>query len=178
MLTTSSVLYSLKTSLLIIIGFPLGRLGYKAEKMIKKVENETENELRLNFKCCSLCTSVFRNFPMEFGITLIFAVALQLIAWIPYTIFLGYSIFILMHFYFSAWPFVDIFITRKKVSDVEMTEFESNHRGIYFGIGLSFMLIFLIPIIGWCLAPSISTIATQQIFYDMKDKGELNWTEN
>eukprot|EP01080_Neovahlkampfia_damariscottae_P011213 gene11213-4035_t len=179
MLTTSAVLYSLKTSLLVIIGFPLGRLGYKAENLMKKTNNQNEeNEIRLNFKCCSLCGSVFRNFPMEFGVTLIYAVALQLIAWVPYSTFFGYFIFILMHFYFCAWPFVDIFITRKKVSDNEMIEFESNHRGIYFGIGFCFMILLLIPIIGWCLAPAITTIASQQIFYEMKEKGELNWSEN
>jgi hypothetical protein len=175
MLTTSCVLYSLKISLLVIIGFPLGRLGYKAEKL---QNTYAENVVKLNFKCCYLCGSVFKNFPMEFGITLIYAVFVQLVAWIPYATVLGYFIFILIHFYLNAWPFVDIFVSRKKLSDQELSEFESNHRGIFFGIGFCFLVLFMIPIVGWCLAPSISTIATQFIFFEMKEKGELNWSDD
>ncbi len=61
--------------------------------------------------------------------------------------------------YYAGFGNMDYTLERKRYKVKESVLFVRQHRGLAIGNGAIFLLIFLVPVIGWFLAPAYGTIA-------------------
>ncbi|MEM6628478.1 MAG: EI24 domain-containing protein [Bacteroidota bacterium] len=61
--------------------------------------------------------------------------------------------------YYAGFGNMDYTLERRRFSVRDSVRFVGTHRGLAVGNGAVFLLIFLIPVIGWFLAPAYGTIA-------------------
>jgi len=65
----------------------------------------------------------------------------------------------LIQAYYAGFGNMDYTLERKRYTVKESVLFVREHRGLAIGNGAIFLLIFLVPVIGWFLAPAYGTIA-------------------
>jgi CysZ protein len=89
---------------------------------------------------------------------------LTLLAWMFLIIpFMGGGISAVIIFfiqsYYNGFTLTDYTLERKRYSVKESIQFIQTHRARISGVGAGFMLMFLIPVIGWFTAPAYGTVA-------------------
>lgn len=92
--------------------------------------------------------------------TLLFIVPAWLLVFIPVVGAIVSPILILfIQFYFDGFGFTDYTLERKQFSIKDSIRFGKRNRWRIIGVGMGFWLLFMIPIIGWILAPAYATAA-------------------
>lgn len=87
-----------------------------------------------------------------------------LLAWLMIVIpFVGAAasalIIFLIQAYYNGCALADYTLERKNFSVQERIRFTRTHRARMTGLGMGFMLILFIPILGWFVAPAFGTVA-------------------
>lgn len=67
---------------------------------------------------------------------------------------------------------VDYTLERKQFTVPQRIAFSKTHRGRITGLGIGFVLVLLIPVVGWFAAPSIGTVAATLSTLDLLDELE------
>ena len=87
-----------------------------------------------------------------------------LLAWL--TIFipiagavLAATLIFLIQAYFNGCALSDYTLERKNYSVKQRVRFTREHRAWVTGLGLGFMLVLFIPVLGWFIAPAYGTVA-------------------
>lgn len=110
-----------------------------------------------------------RNAFLELLITL----SLFLLSFVPVlAIFTSISIFIIQA-YFAGFSYLDFSMERHQLNLSESKNFVRRNKMFTISCGVIYLLIFLIPFIGWILAPTITVMATTLGFLDIQEKQKI-----
>ncbi|QTA89839.1 EI24 domain-containing protein [Desulfonema magnum] len=134
-------------------------LSYLSEVTEKVVYNEPPPEL--NFK--DFVKDIIRGLIINLR-NLFLTIILTFFAWILVFIpILGVMVspvlMFLIQFYYNGFGLIDYTLERKRYSVRESIEFARGNRARVIGVGAGFMLMLLIPLVGWFSAPAYGTIA-------------------
>ncbi|GBC60820.1 hypothetical protein DENIS_1779 [Desulfonema ishimotonii] len=89
---------------------------------------------------------------------------LILMAWILIIIpvvgaILSTVLIVLIQSYYNGFSLADYTLERKRYSVRESIRFVSQNRARFIGTGMGFMLMLLVPVLGWVAAPAYGTVA-------------------
>lgn len=96
--------------------------------------------------------------------TLLFCAPAWLIAFIPIagTIVSAILLFLIQSYY-SGFGFVDYTLERKLYSVKDSVAFVKSNRSSVTGLGMQFMALMLIPVVGWFFAPAYASVSATLI---------------
>jgi CysZ protein len=134
-------------------------LSYLSEVTEKAVYSQPSPDL--NFK--DLIKDLVRGIVINVR-NLFFMIILMIPAWMLVIIPLVGAVIspvlmFLIQFYFDGFSLMDYTLERKRYSVKESIRFARNNRPRVIGVGMGFMLMFIIPLVGWFTAPAYGTVA-------------------
>ena len=134
-------------------------LGYLSEVVEEKLYHRSAPEFSIKTLFRDLVRGVIitlRNLVL----TIVYTFLLWLLVFIPVVgVFLSPLLIVLMQAFYDGFGLFDYTLERKAYSVKQSIHFGRAHRGTVIGTGLGFMLMLLIPVIGWFAAPAYGTIA-------------------
>jgi len=150
--------YMTYRQIILILFSPI--LAYISETVESKVYNEASASFNLTFFFKDLVRSIIINTR-----SLVLMFVMTLLAWlmvfIPLLGAIVSAILILgIQAYFSGTGLIDYTLERKRFSVPESIQHAREHRSNVMGLGLGFMLLLLIPVIGWFMAPGYGAVAS------------------
>lgn len=107
----------------------------------------------------------FRNFVLEFIATIIFAI----FTFIPLIGLLSPVALLLVQSYFFGFALMDFNAERHRLSRRSTESWMRRNFWSVSGVGVIFHFIFLIPVIGWFLAPVWSSVAGTLVWLELED---------
>jgi CysZ protein len=156
LLTALALIFIYKYIVMIVVAAFLGPLSEKVESIVsghsappfslKNTVRDTLRALRITL----------RNPVRELSYTLLLLL-LQLIPLVG-TIASTLAIF-LVQAYYAGFGNMDPVLERRHMQVSERVTFVSNNRWLSIGNGAIFVILMLIPVIGWFLAPAYGTVA-------------------
>lgn len=134
-------------------------LGYLSEIVEEKIYHREPPPFRVKALLRDLCRGLIINFRNMF-LTVFYTFLLWLLVFIPgIGMFLSPALIIVMQAFYDGFALFDFTLERKRYSVGQSIRFGRRHRITITGVGLGFMLLLLIPIIGWFAAPTYGAIA-------------------
>lgn len=107
----------------------------------------------------------FRNFTFELIATLVFAI----LTFIPLVGLLSPVALLVVQSYFFGFALMDFNAERHKLDRRSTESWMRRNFWSVGGVGLIFHFIFLIPVIGWILAPVWSTLAGTLVWLELEE---------
>ncbi len=134
-------------------------LGYLSEVVEKSVYNAAIPDFDIREMLRLAVRGLYLNLR-----NLAFMIAFSLMAWILALIpLLGVLIspivLMLIQFYYDGFGLMDYTLERKGLSAEDSIRFAKTHRAKVMGVGSGFMVLMMIPFLGWFTAPSYGTVA-------------------
>jgi CysZ protein len=165
---------SVLTTILIWFVFPL--LGYMSYKYVilivfspilghlsEIVEEKLYHQSAPDFTIKTLFRDLVRGVVITLRnliLTIIYTFLLWLLVFIPIIgVFLSPLLIILTQSFYDGFGLFDYTLERKAYSVKQSIRFSRAHRGTIVGTGLGFILLLMIPVVGWFAAPAYGTIA-------------------
>jgi CysZ protein len=165
---------SLLTTLLVWFVFPL--LGYMSYKYVilivfspilsylsEVVEEKLYHQSAPEFSIKTLFRDFVRGIIITLRnlvLTIVYTFLLWLLVFIPVVgVFLSPLLIVLMQAFYDGFGLFDYTLERKAYSVKQSIRFGRAHRDTIIGTGLGFILMLLIPVVGWFAAPAYGTIA-------------------
>ena len=150
--------YMTYRQIILILFSPI--LAYISEIVECKVYDEASVSFNLTFFFKDIVRSVIINMR---SLALMFV--MTLLAWllvlVPLIGAIVSAILILgIQAYFSGTGLIDYTLERKRFSVRESIQYAREHQSNVMGLGLGFMLLLLIPVIGWFMAPGYGAVAS------------------
>ena len=108
----------------------------------------------------------FRNFVFEILATIIFG----LCAFIPVVGLVSPLVLLIVQSYFFGFALMDFNAERRRLNRRETEAWMRSHFWLVSGVGALFYFIFLIPLIGWILAPIWASIAGTLVWLKEEQK--------
>jgi CysZ protein len=158
--------FSLFKYMFLIIGSPL--FAYLSEKTEAIIEGKD-----FPFSFTQLMKDILRGIRIALRNMLwqtVYAISIFILAFIPVVGWVTPLISLLVECYYLGFSMLDYSCERHKLSTSQSISFIGKHKGLAIGNGLIFLLMHLIPILGWLLAPSYAVIAATISLYG--DKGD------
>lgn len=106
-----------------------------------------------------------RNSVKQVGLIIV----ISLIALIPFVGIIAPLLTFIIQAYFNGLLMTDYTLERQGFSIKESQTYYKNHKPELFSIGLGFMFLLLIPVIGWFLAPTYALVAAYLNFERRKN---------
>ncbi len=160
----------------ILLGILLLLLGFMAYKhvvlllfspILAYLSEQTE-ELLLNqpppdFRWKNLFRDLGRSAVLNLR-NLLFTVVLMALVWplvfVPVVgAVLSTGLILLIQAYYGGFGLVDVVLERKRFSVRASVDFARRHRSRLTGVGVGFLLLLAIPLVGWFLAPAYGAVA-------------------
>ena len=92
--------------------------------------------------------------------SLIFTLLAWLLVFIPVVgALVSMVLIILIQSYYGGFSLMDYTLERRRYSVSESIKFSKHHRSLATGLGGGFMLLALVPVVGWFAAPTYGTVA-------------------
>ncbi len=79
---------------------------------------------------------------------------------------------ILIQSFYDGFGLVDYTLERKRYSVKKSIQFAGENRGRVIGVGMGFMFLIMIPVLGWLTAPTYGTVAATLAALDKMNKPE------
>lgn len=162
------IYFSLFRYILLILLSPF--LSFLSEK----VENhENGKEFPFNFK--QLGNDIIRAIIINgqnLGIEILLTLALSLFAFIPVIGLISPFAILAVQSYFFGFAIMDYSPERHKWTRRQTAKWMRKNFASVTAIGLAFHICFLIPILGWIVAPILATIAGTLSFLRLRNKEE------
>ncbi len=158
--------FSLFKYMFLILGSPL--FAYLSEKTEAILEGKD-----FPFSFTQLLKDILRGIRIALRNMLwqtVYAVSIFILAFIPVVGWITPLISLLVECYYLGFSMLDYSCERHKLSTSQSIGFIGKHKGLAIGNGLVFLLMHLIPFLGWLLAPSYAVIAATISLYG--DKGD------
>lgn len=171
--TDNSFLYWTLIFLVWIVLIILGLILYKpvvliiAAPLLANLSEKTERILNIPLTK-NANTGVFRDISRSIHIniyylisSLLYSVLIFLISFLPLigAIFSSVGLF-LVQGYYSGCGLADVILERHGFTVRERKTFVKNNKAVMMGNGSGFLLLLLIPVVGWFFAPAIATVAS------------------
>jgi CysZ protein len=147
--------FSLFKYLFLIIGSPL--FAYLSEKTEAIIEGKD-----FPFSFTQLLKDILRGIRIALRNMLwqtVYTLSIFILAFIPVVGWITPLISLLVECYYLGFSMLDYSCERHKLSTSQSISFIGKHKGLAIGNGLIFLLMHLIPFLGWLLAPSYAVIA-------------------
>lgn len=146
-------------------------LTYLSEKVEKLVYNQDPPSFTLK----SMFYEIFRGIALLIR-NLFFMLLFTLISWlvifIPIIGTIASPILILIvQSYYTGVGLADITLERKKYTVKQSIAFGRENKSRMMGLGLGFIIILMLPVIGWFFAPGLGVIAATVTSLEIIDKG-------
>jgi CysZ protein len=106
------------------------------------------------------------------GITFIFCLVIGLIPVLGAIV--AFTVMTFVQTYLAGIGFADPALERRRFTVWETLKFARRHRPRLMGVGLGFLLLLAIPIVGWFVAPSYGIIAGTLAALDLLNEGNQN----
>lgn len=134
-------------------------LSHLSETVEKRIYNQPPPPFSFKALIRDFLRSLILNLR-NMLLTIIFTFFFWLLVFIPIVgAVISPILIILLQAFYDGFGLVDFTLERKRYSIRESIRFSRLNRARIIGIGLGFMLMLLIPIIGWFAAPTYGTIA-------------------
>jgi CysZ protein len=149
--------YVLYQPVVLILFSPV--LGYLSEVTEKRVYGGPSAEFRFR----QLMKDILRGVTLSLR-NLLRMILLILLAWLMLIIpiagaLLSAAAIFLVQAYYNGCALTDYTLERKDYTVHQRIRFTRTNRARVTGIGIGFMLVLLIPILGWFIAPAYGTVA-------------------
>ncbi len=145
-----------KHIVLILFAPFLGMLSEIVDKLITEKEPPS-------FNWRQLVRDILRGLRLNvrnIGWTIFFSLGAWLLIFIPVVGFVLSPLFLfLIQAYYGGFGLIDLTLERRRLSAKDSIHFVKTHRSFAMGIGTGFILILLIPVIGWFAAPAYGIVA-------------------
>ncbi len=162
--------FSLFKYVFLILGSPV--FAYLSEKTEAILEGKD-----FPFSFTQLAKDIVRGIRIALRNMLwqtVYAVSIFILAFIPVVGWITPLISLLVECYYLGFSMLDYSCERHKLSTSQSIAFIGKHKGLAIGNGLVFLLMHIIPILGWVLAPSYAVIAaTISLYGDKENKPVL-----
>ncbi len=134
-------------------------LGYLSEVTEKAVTGQSPPDFDFKQLFKDIARSLKINLK-NLALSLVFSVLAWLLVVIPLigVVISAIALFAIQAYY-GGFGFIDITMERKRYSVPESFEFIRKRRGLVTGVGTGFLVLALIPLFGWFIAPAYSAIA-------------------
>ncbi|MES2800750.1 MAG: EI24 domain-containing protein [Bacteroidota bacterium] len=138
-----------------ILGTPFfSFISSKTEEIVSGVRYQFR--WRIFFKEIKRGFSIsIRNSFKQFGLILI----ITLLSFIPYFNIITPFLTFMVNAYFYGILMTDYSLERRGINVKESQIFYNKHKSQMLGIGLGFMFLLLVPVIGWFIAPTYALVA-------------------
>lgn len=156
--------FSLFKYLFLIIGSPL--FAYLSEKTEAIIEGK-----EFPFNLQQLMKDIIRGIRLAFRNMLwqtVYTITILILSFIPLLGWITPLILLIIECYYLGFSMLDYSCERNKLSTSQSITFISKHKGLAIGNGMVFIMMHLIPLIGWILAPSYAVIAATISLYKTK----------
>ena len=110
-----------------------------------------------------------RNLLYELGLSLV----LLAFGFVPLVGWISPILLLMVQSYFYGFSMLDYNCERYKMNTTESLRFVRTHRGLAIGLGLSFYGLFLLPYVGWIIAPVWGIVAATLAFLQIKKARNL-----
>ena len=145
-----------KYIVLILFSPILSFLSEKVEMLVLRNE-----QVRFAFK--NFISDIFRGLLINIR-SIVREIIFTLLCWLLLIIpgigaFVSVVLIFSIQAYYSGFGLVDYTLERKRLSVKQSIHYSKEHRWDITGIGTGFMVLFMIPIIGWSIAPALGTVA-------------------
>ncbi len=157
--------FSLFKYMFLIIGSPL--FAYLSEKTEAIIEGKD-----FPFSFTQLLKDILRGIKIALRNMLwqtVYAISIFILAFIPVVGWVTPLISLMVECYYLGFSMLDYSCERHKLSTSQSISFIGKHKGLAIGNGLIFLLMHLVPFIGWLLAPSYAVIAATISLYGDKE---------
>jgi CysZ protein len=156
---------SIFTSLFLIIGTPyFSFISEKVQKILTKTSKPFSFKGWLNEIRRGLKLSITNSFK-QLG----FVLLITLISLIPVIGIIAPLLTFIVQAYYNGILMTDYSLVREGYNLKESKKFYSQNKAIMFSLGLGFMFLLLIPVIGWFLAPTYALTASSLYFFKQKN---------
>lgn len=155
---------SLFKYLFLIIGSPL--FAYLSEKTESIIEGR---EIPFNLK--QFLKDIVRGIRLAFRNMLwqtVYTLSILILSFIPLLGWITPLIALAIECYYLGFSMLDYSCERNKLSTSQSISFISRHKGLAIGNGMVFILMHMIPFVGWILSPSYAVIAATISLYKTK----------
>lgn len=159
------IYYSVYKYIILILLSPiLGMLSERTERILTGKDFDT-TPLQFVKDFVRGLKLTLRNFLIEITCTII----AYLLVFIPIVnLFIPLVLFFISS-YFMGFSMIDYTNERHKLSIPQSLQFMRNNKGAAIGTGFIFNLLFLIPFVGWLIAPGYSVIAATITTHKIKN---------
>ena len=158
--------FSLFKYLFLIVGSPL--FAYLSEKTEALLEGKDSP-----FSIVQLLKDIARGIKLSFRNALwqtVYTISILILSFIPIVGWVTPVIFLFVECYYYGFSMLDYSCERHKLSPAESVNFIGKHRGFALGNGLLFLMMHIIPVLGWVLAPAYAVVAaTLSLYYQQKE---------
>ncbi len=153
------------TSLFLIIGTPyFSFISEKVHKILSQTSKSFTFKGWLNEMRRGLSLSII-NSVKQLGFVLI----ITLISLIPIIGIIAPLLTFIVQAYYNGILMTDYSLEREGYNLKESKKFYSTNKAFMFSIGLGFMFLLLIPVVGWFLAPTYALTASSLYFFKQKN---------
>lgn len=156
LLSTGILLFLFKYIIMVVIAPFMGMLSEKVESILTGNPAPKTTVVQFIQDIIRGLRIALRNIVREIFFTLIFL----MFNWVPIigSVLSAVAIF-WTQAYYAGFGNMDYTLERRRFTVKDSVRFVGAHRGLAVGNGGVFLLIFLIPVVGWFLAPAYGTIA-------------------
>ncbi len=147
----------------------------------EKVETVVYNREALPFNIKNIISDIIRGIKIE-AKSIVKMIIYTIIAWLLVLIpvigaVISPVIILLIQSYYGGLRFVDYTLERKRYSVEESLFFVRSNKANITGVGIGFVLILMIPVLGWFLAPSYGTVAATLSTLEKLNKNDTELLE-
>jgi len=133
-------------------------LSHLSEKVEQLVFSQPAPAFSINHMINDIIRSLLIN-SRNLWFTIIFSLLSLLLIFIPVIGAVASTIFLfLIQSYYGGFGLIDYTLERKRFSVKDSIQFAKTNKALVNGIGSGFMILLLIPVVGWFLAPAYGTV--------------------
>ncbi len=134
-------------------------LGYISERVEFLICNKAPPDFNLQNLIKDIIRSLIINFK-NLGLMLVFSLLALMVSIVPVIgAIISTSLILLIQSYYGGFGLMDFTLERKRYSVKESFEFNRGNRGLTTGVGMGFILLLVVPVMGWMTAPGYGTVA-------------------
>lgn len=155
---------SIFTSFFLIIGSPyFSMISRKVDEIVSQKLQPFSFRRWIKEIIRGLKISITNSIKQFFSIIII-----TLFSFIPFVGIIAPLLTFIIQAYYNGILMADYTLEQQDYDVNQSRQFYSNNKPVMFSIGLGFMFLLLIPVIGWFLAPTYALVASSLYFLKLK----------
>lgn len=170
---SGKIMFAIMVAVMWIVMFFVGYMTYKPViltllspllgQLSERTERDVYNRPGPPFSMQQVMKDVVRGIIINMrnlALTILFMLLAWLFVFIPLVgPLISMVCMIAIQSYYGGYSLVDYTLERKQYSVKDSIQFAKGHRALVTGVGAAFMLLALVPVVGWFSAPTYGTVA-------------------